>query len=785
MKVCITGSAGFIGSKFFSKYKDKYEMFGVSRRASPTTTHQGDITKEEIFKILDIINPQIIIHTAMLPGGVDYHESHKEEAWNVHVRGAKNIAEWAKLNNAKIINISTDYVYEGTKGNYDENSETKPVNYYGETKLEAEKIIDQLINNAAHLRTTVVYGFEKDGKNFLMQCLQNSTIGREMRIPQDQISNPTHIDTLLNYIDRVIEKNLMGVYVATGKEAIGRNDFCKMIIKTFNLREELFKAVKTSELKQIAKRPLNNSTNSSKIQIDTQYTPLSAQEYLDMEKSLMDKEPERIEQQILDLATKFYKTRFGEQKFFAGKTKIDPSGKLFDDKEIRNGISSILDGWWTEGRFAKAFEKKLASFMGAKKVILTNSGSSANLAAFYALTSPKLKERRIMLGDEVITIATAFPTTVAPIIQAGAIPVFLDIEPLERGSYNIDVSKLELALTNKTKAVVIAHTLGNPFNLSVIKDFCNKNRLWLIEDGCDALGSKWDGKMVGTFGDVSTLSFYPAHHITMGEGGAVIVNDIRLARIVESFRNWGRDCWCETGKDNTCKKRYDWQLGSLPRGYDHKNIYTHMGFNLKLTDMQASIGLAQLDKVESFINKRKENFKFLYDGLKKYEEELILPSALPEADPSWFGFIISIRENAPFTREEMTSYLESKGIGSRALFSGNLTRHPGVASTNYRIVGDLKNSDRAMNNTFWIGVQPNITEEKRQYILKNIEEFIENKKKSSFFKVGETKSIDLDGDGKEDAEVTVSSIEGEIVKLIIKKVKERNDEKDSDELNLV
>lgn len=418
------------------------------------------------------------------------------------------------------------------------------------------------------------------------------------------------------------------------------------------------------------------------------------------------------------------------RKKFTPGDRINYAGRVFDEKEMVNLVDSSLDFWLTTGRYAEKFEKEFACFLGVKHCSLVNSGSSANLVAFMALTSPKLGDRRIKKGDEVITVAAGFPTTVAPIIQYGAIPVFVDIE---LPTYNIDCSQLEDALSEKTKAVMLAHTLGNPFDLKRVKEFCHKNNLWLIEDNCDALGSRYfyDGKWryTGTIGDIGTSSFYPPHHMTMGEGGAVYTNDTQLKRLIESFRDWGRDCWCASGKDNTCKKRFSQQFGELPFGYDHKYVYSHFGYNLKVTDMQAAIGCAQLEKLPQFIEARKANWKRLRQGLADLEDKFILPEPTPESDPSWFGFLLTVRKDAGFTRDEMVSFLEKSGIQTRMLFAGNLLKHPcfddmRVLGTGFRVAGNLGNTDLVMNNTFWVGVYPGMTEEMIGYIADRISSYL-------------------------------------------------------------
>ena len=435
---------------------------------------------------------------------------------------------------------------------------------------------------------------------------------------------------------------------------------------------------------------------------------------------------EDLRKQILEL-TKKYVSEKPKEEFIPGKTIIPFARRVFDENEYLYLVDSALDGWLTAGRFVEKFEARFAEFFGVRSCSLVNSGSSANLIALSTLTSKKLGERRINKGDEVITVAAGFPTTVNPIVQIGAIPVFLDVE---LGTYNISVDKLEEAYSKKTKAVMLAHTLGIPFNLRAVKEFTEKYNLWLIEDTCDAVGSKYEGKLVGTFGDIATVSFYPAHHITMGEGGAVLTNNIRLERIIRSFRDWGRDCYCEPGMDNTCGMRFNQQFGTLPFGYDHKYVYSHIGYNLKITDMQAAVGLGQLKKLEGFIEKRKENFRKLYDGLKQFENDLILPKATENSDPSWFGFPITIREDSNIKRYDLVRYLEKNKIMTRMLFGGNLTRQPAYEDVEYRIVGELKNTDLIMNNTFFIGVYPGITDEMIDYIIKIFKNFfsqMENK----------------------------------------------------------
>jgi len=433
------------------------------------------------------------------------------------------------------------------------------------------------------------------------------------------------------------------------------------------------------------------------------------------------KDSEAIKKQISDLVRSYAQLTLKDQEFRPGESRVPVSGKVIGAEELDNMVAASLDGWLTAGRFNEQFEKELAQFIGVRHLITVNSGSSANLTAFSTLTSPKLKDRAIKPGDEVIGVAAGFPTTVNPIIQFGAVPVFVDID---LRTYNIDAEKIEAAITEKTRAIMLAHTLGNPFNLDVITALCKKYNLWLIEDCCDALGSTYDGKMLGTFGDIGTLSFYPAHHITMGEGGAVFTNSGQLKAIAESFRDWGRDCYCAPGKDNTCGKRFEWQLGDLPAGYDHKYTYSHLGYNLKISDMQAACGLAQLQKARAFIEKRKENFAYLKERLASCEEFLLLPNATPKSDPSWFGFPITLKPEAGVDRVHLLNYLNDNKIDTRLLFAGNLTQQPYMKGRNYRVSGDLTNTDVIMNDTFWIGVFPGLDEAHLEFMSEAIESFL-------------------------------------------------------------
>jgi CDP-6-deoxy-D-xylo-4-hexulose-3-dehydrase len=431
----------------------------------------------------------------------------------------------------------------------------------------------------------------------------------------------------------------------------------------------------------------------------------------------MNEKAATLRRQIAELVRQYHEAAFVPGMFRPGQTPIPYAGRVFDASELQHAVEASLDFWLTTGRFAEEFEREFAKFVGVRHAMLVNSGSSANLVALSALTSPKLGERQLKPGDEVITVAAGFPTTVNPILQNQLVPVFIDVTA---PTYNADVTQLDAALSPRTRAVMLAHTLGNPFDLDAVTAFCRKNKLWLIEDCCDAVGSTHGGKMVGTFGDVATVSFYPAHHLTMGEGGAVLTNSTELKILVESFRDWGRDCWCAPGKDNTCGKRFGWKLGDLPFGYDHKYIYSHVGYNLKLTDWQAAIGVAQLKKLPEFIEKRRRNFRTLRAGLDDLAEFFLLPEATAKSEPSWFGFPMAVREGAPFTRPEVVERLEAAKISTRLLFGGNLTRQPAYRGIKFRQVGELRGADFVMERVFWIGVYPGLTEPMLDYMLETL-----------------------------------------------------------------
>jgi CDP-6-deoxy-D-xylo-4-hexulose-3-dehydrase len=428
-----------------------------------------------------------------------------------------------------------------------------------------------------------------------------------------------------------------------------------------------------------------------------------------------------MREEILELVRRYHEESTRDGGFVPGESPIPVSGRVFDADEMVRLVDAALDFWLTTGRFAKQLERGLARYVGVRHAVLCNSGSSANLLAVSALTSPKLGRRRLREGDEVLTVAAAFPTTVNPLLQNRLVPVFVDVDP---ATGNVDPAALEAAVGPRTRAVILAHTLGNPFDVEAVKRICAEHGLWLVEDNCDALGSTYDGARTGTFGDLATVSFYPAHQMTTGEGGCVLVRSGRLRRIVESFRDWGRDCWCDPGAENTCGKRFAWQLGDLPAGYDHKYTYSHVGYNLKMTDLQAAVGVAQLEKLPAFVEARRRNWRRLRDGLAAHEDVLLLPEATPRSEPSWFGFAMCVRPGAPFTRSELVSCLEGAGVATRQPFAGNLTRQPAYRDAAYRVSGDLRGADLLMRGGLWIGVYPGLTDEMLDYVVETLEGFL-------------------------------------------------------------
>lgn len=724
MRVLIIGASGFVGNETYTAFHENHEVFGTYCKTVVSGMIKLDITnKEEVERVLQTIQPDAIIQPAAQPW-VDFCEQQPEESEKINLIGAKNIIDWCEKNNAYYLFISTDYVFDGENGPYEETAATNPINVYGKHKLQVEQYALQKLQSSCIARTTTVYGWETAGKNFVAKFIKALEEGKESPVVNDQYATPTFVKDLAHAILRLTEEKKTGIYHTAGPECMSRMEFAEKIAILFQLNKNLIKPISTEELKQPAKRPRKGGLICKKIEQELNITFKAQFDALQEMKKTRSQKAQDLKKRMLQEVRQYYEKAFARAEFVEGKSAVPYAGRVFDAAEIQNAVDASLDFWLTLGPWDQKFCKKLGEKIGAKFVLLANSGSSANLIAVSALCSPLLKEHQLKPGDEVITLAAGFPTTVNPILMNNLVPVFVDIE---LGTYDISLERIKQAMSPKTKAIVVAHTLGMPYQLDTISAFAKENKLFLIEDCCDALGSTYSGKHVGTFGDVGTLSFYPAHHLTMGEGGAVFTNNPLLKKIMESLRDWGRDCYCLPGVANTCGKRFSWQLGQLPEGYDHKYIYSHIGYNLKPLDIQAAIGCAQLEKLDSFVAARKKNFDVLHKNFEKYKKYLLLPENHPQADPSWFGYLITVKENAPLTKKEFVAYLEDRKIATRELFGGNLLRQPAYQGINYRVVGDLKNTDFIMNNTFFIGVYPGLSDEQLNYMNKSVNSFFTQK----------------------------------------------------------
>jgi CDP-6-deoxy-D-xylo-4-hexulose-3-dehydrase len=679
---------------------------------------------------LRAVKPDVVFLAVNPSGGVDHCESHPEEAQDINIAGTANVAAAAAHSVAKIVYYSTDYIFDGKAGPYAEEDEPSPVSVYGQTKQEAEEVIRELAPDHLILRTTAVFGWDRASRNFAMQVWETLQAGNPLRVPNDQWCNPTLADFLAEVSVRLVQTGATGVFNVVGKDRMPRSELAKALAKAMALDPELIIPVATSELGQKARRPLQGGLHTEKLAqaLGTEPQDLSeslkrlrrhwrAETYVAHGPRPTATEVEHLKQEILEKVKQYHQAAHSTREFVPFSTRVNYAGRVFGEEEMVNLVDSALDFWLTLGPYGDLFEQKLRRLFKAKDFLAVNSGSSANLVAVLTLMSPQL-ERPLRPGDEVITPAVTFPTTLSPIVHSGLIPVFVDCEV---GTYNINPHLLEDAISENTRAIVVPHTLGNPCDMDIICDLVRRYDLYLIEDCCDALGSTFRGRQVGTFGDLATLSFFPAHHITTGEGGGVIANRANLARIARSVRDWGRDCWCAPGESNTCGKRFGWQLGELPRGYDHEYTYSNIGYNFKPTDMQAAVGVAQLDRLPSFIEQRRRNFARLYEGLKPYEEHLILPTLDPRSDPSWFGFPITVRDG--LSRLELVQWLENANVETRQVFGGNILKQPAYANIPHRVHGSLQESDRVMRDTFFIGVYPGLTDEMAEFVLERFREF--------------------------------------------------------------
>jgi CDP-6-deoxy-D-xylo-4-hexulose-3-dehydrase len=729
----VIGASGLVGGALVSVLeREGFQVVAASRsRVRPGGVALDVRDARAVEQAIATMKPHHVFLCVNTSGGVDACEKDPAEAQAINVEGTRHVAAAAKKHHAQVIYYSTDYVFDGADGPYSEDAPLSPVSVYGRTKAEAERIVREA-DPARHLilRTTAVYGWDRQSKNFAMQVWEKLSGGGEMQVPNDQLTNPTLADFLAEVSVRLAQQGDVGTINVVGRERISRADLARELAKAMLLQPTLVKGVPTSATKQVARRPLQGGLATEKLEkvLGTEAMALGeamkrfrrhwrADTHAMPVRAAANEQGERLKQEILAKVREYHDVVHGKKTFTPGKTRIQYAGRVFGQEEMVNLVDSSLDFWLTMGPWGDVFETRMKKMFGARDFALVNSGSTANLCAIMSLQS-KLLPDHLKAGDEVITPAVTFPTTLAPIVHGGMTPVFVDCEI---GTYNVDPKLVEEAITPKTKAIVIPHTLGNPCDMDVMTRLAEEHDLWLMEDTCDALGGTWRGKPVGTFGDLATISFFPAHHITMGEGGGVVVNNPRLTRIVKSVRDWGRDCWCATGESNSCGMRFGWQLGELPHGYDHKFIYTNVGYNFKPTDMQAAVGVAQLDRLDGFIEARKRNFHKLYEGLRKHEDKLILPRLDPRSDPSWFGLPITVEKGV--NRTQLVQFLETGNVETRQIFGGNILRQPAYLDIPRRVHGTLENSDRIMRDTFFIGVYPGLTDEMIRYTLERFDAY--------------------------------------------------------------
>lgn len=757
MKALVIGASGQVGGALMQALeRSGIQSVGTHYSRNADSTVQLDITNiDEVRKCIGEIGPELIFLTVNIPGGVDFCESHPDGARKLNLQGTENIAALCAETSAQLVYYSTDYIFDGEAGPYSEEDRPCPINVYGQTKWEAEEAVRKLAPGALLLRTTAVISWSTVSRNFAMQVWQNLQAGKPMRVPNDQWGNPTLAEYLAEASVRLVQMGAQGTFNVVGKDRITRSDLAISLARAMALDPKLILPVPTSELTQKARRPLCGGLRTEKLQQVLGTEPLDLNESLKRFKrtwradtrvsytpATVSSEAEQLKREILEKVKAYFAKVHNPQQFVPHKSRLNYAGRVFGAEEMVNLVDSALDFWLTLGPYGDEFEQKMKRFWGVRDFALVNSGSAANLTAILALMSHEL-ENPLRPGDEVITPAVTFPTTLAPIVHGGMIPVFVDCEV---GTYNIAPQLIEGAISEKTRAIVIPHTLGNPCDMDMICDIAKRHSLYLVEDCCDALGSTFRGKLVGTFGDIATLSCYPPHHITMGEGGGVAVNTARLARIVRSVRDWGRDCWCAPGESNTCGRRFGWQLGDLPWGYDHKYTYSNLGYNFKPTDMQAAVGVAQLDRLPGFVEARRRNFARLYQGLERFQDNLVLPTLDGRSDPSWFGFAITVKND--LSRNELVQWLENSKIETRQIFAGNILKQPAYQNIPHRVCGTLAETDRIMRDTFFIGVYPGLTDEMIDFTLGCFGEFFRKLGGQRTFAGAEPAPAPLSGGGR-------------------------------------
>jgi CDP-6-deoxy-D-xylo-4-hexulose-3-dehydrase len=735
VKALVIGASGLVGGALVRALeRDGLEVVATAHSRTFAGAVALDVRDASaVAGVLDAAAPAVVF-LAVMAGGVDWCEAHPDAAYAVNVEGAGHVAAATARHGALLVYYSTDYVFDGAAGPYAEDDTPRPLGVYGRSKLEAEQIVRKDAPRHLIVRTTAVYGWDRASRNFAMQVWERLGAGGAMRVPDDQLCNPTLAEYLAEATLRLVQMGAEGVVNVVGKDRVSRADLGRQLARAMGLDAARITGVPTRELGQAAPRPLQGGLTTDRL------VGLLGTEALDLTESLKrfrrqwradthtagapkagggaaPGEAEQLKRQILTLVSRYWEVAHRPAPFVPTKSRVNYSGRVYGPEELVNLVDASLDFWLTLGPWGDLFEVKLRKFLGSRDAALVSSGSTANLTAVMALMSPLLEDP-LRPGDEVITPAVTFPTTLAPLVHGGLVPVFVDCEV---GTYNVNPRVLEGAVGPKTRAIMVPHTLGNPCDLDVVMDLAKRHGLYLIEDACDGLGGTWRGRRVGTFGDLATLSFYPAHHITMGEGGAVVVNNPKLAKIVRAVRDWGRACWCAPGESNTCGKRFGWELGELPRGYDHKYVYSTLGYNFKPTDLQAAIGCAQLDRLPGFVEARRANFRWLYEALAPFEDRLILPTQDPRANPSWFGFPITVREGV--SRSALVQALETANIETRQVFGGNILKQPGYLDIRRRVHGTLTETDRIMRDTFFIGVYPGMTPDRLEFMAATIRDF--------------------------------------------------------------
>jgi CDP-6-deoxy-D-xylo-4-hexulose-3-dehydrase len=732
VKALVIGASGLVGGALVRVLeRNGADVVGASRsRPVPGGLLLDVRDAEAVAAAFAAVQPALAFLAIVPPGGVDACEDHPQEAAALQVDGTRHVAEAAARHGARLVYFSTDYVFDGKAGPYAETDEPRPLNVYGATKLEAERLVSALVPRHLIVRTTTVFGWDRASRNFAMQVSERLGAGQPLRVADDQWANPTLAEYLAEATVQLVGRETTGIVNVVGRDRMARSDLARALARAMALDPDLVVPVSTVALGQRAARPLQGGLVTRRLEDLLGTAPLDLDESLKRFRrhwradthtaarpAAPSAEAARLKAEILDRVRRYHALAHAPAPFVPFRSRVQYAGRVFGAEEMVNLVDSALDFWLTLGPYGERFEQAMKRLLGCRDFVLVNSGSSANLTAVLALTS-RLLDDPLRPGDEVITPAVTFPTTLAPLVHGGLVPVFVDCEV---GTYNVDPRLLEAAVSPRTRAIMVPHTLGVPCDLDVIGDLARRHGLYLVEDACDALGATFRGRPVGTFGDLATLSFFPAHHITMGEGGGVIVNTARLGRVVRSARDWGRDCWCAPGESNSCGQRFGWQLGDLPRGYDHKYVYSTLGYNFKPTDLQAAVGVAQLDRLPDFVARRRRNFERLYRVFEPYREFLVLPTRDPRSEPSWFAFTLTVQHG--LARQELVQWLETANIETRQVFGGNILKQPAFRDIPCRVAGSLEATDRIMRDTFFIGVYPGLTDPMIDFIGERVADF--------------------------------------------------------------